>query len=153
MRFPTILVLALVVACDQGGKGAGGGGTDTRYIEEAITSFGDAANHAAREMHDLSRTVGGVKDKQSAEAAKPKVEAIATRLGAIADSLKDLGEPTEEEKTQTADKMKKASLLLARPLNAYTKLAMESEEIGEALNEPLAACQSHLKEIRRVLGG
>lgn len=151
MKHIAVLVLALVAACGQGSGAAGTGAP--RAGGDEITSFESAANHASREMEAVSRTLAGVKDEATAEAAKPKLDEIAARLDAVLTAVRKLDPPTEEERAKTAEKMKKGTMWLSREVNAYTKRAAESEKIGQVVDPSLAEVQNRLRQLRNVLGG
>jgi hypothetical protein len=141
MKHLFVLVLAGAVGCGDGG-GAGG----------SVGSYQQAADATVAALKDLGAILDGIKDKASAAAAKPKLDALAKRLDDIAAGVRKLGDPGAELE-KAARKMEPAVESLSTKTMEYLDRVMESPEIAQALGDSLAAAQRPIGELRMALGG
>ena len=85
----------------------------------------------------LAEAVGSAKDKESAEKAAKEIDTIGDEVLAIAERMKDLPEPSEDEKKRIEEKMKTANNGMQEKMtSAMTGLASDLEAfkiIGEAM--------------------
>ena len=129
------LVLALAAGC---GKG--------------VSSFADAADQGVEAMNEYASILASVKDKGSAEAAKPKLEAVAKRMGEIVEGMKSLeGPPTEDEKT--SEKVRTAMEGVSTQVSAYFDRSRTNPEIAAPIREAQGAVTKNLMPLRVMLGG
>jgi len=128
------LVLALFAGC---GKG--------------ISSYGDAADQGVEALNEYAKILASVKDKGSAEAAKPKLEALAKRMEEILEGMKALeGPPTEDEKT--TERARTAMEGVSAQVSAYFERARSNPEIAAAIREAQGAVTKQLMPLRAMLG-
>lgn len=112
MRIPRFLPL-LVVA-----MGCGGGLGSQDGIADAKIST----------MEDFVNILEGIKDKSSADAAKPKILEIKKRMEEIEAAAKKLGEPKGEDKTKAEAKLKAAQQKLEpRMQKAFERIQSDPE--------------------------
>ncbi len=123
MRIRWLLpLLVAAIGCGNGGSSSGGGkGGD-------LTSFGGVLDAQISSMEDFTSALEGITDKKSAEAAKPKLEAIAKRMQEVAAAGKKLGEPTGAEKERLEAKLNAATAKLdPRMENVMGRLQADPE--------------------------
>jgi hypothetical protein len=103
----------------------------------ALSACGGASTHEAvsrdmtSTMKDFVATLETVTDKKSAEAAKPKLEAIAKSMQEIQKRMEALGEPTaEQQKELEAKHGKEMEQLMQRMVAASMKLASNPEAMA-----------------------
>ncbi len=94
MRILSFLPLLAAMGCGNGGDLSSREGV----LDAQISS-----------MEDFTDAIEGITDKKSAEAAKPKLEAIVKRMQETAAAGKKLGEPTGDEKKRLEAKMEAAT--------------------------------------------
>jgi hypothetical protein len=88
-------------------------------------------------MEEVATILEGVKDKDSAKAAKPRLEALAKRQQDIEKRVKELGEPTDEKKEQL---MKVYAPRLEAVMSRMMKLDIPTDAMSE-LGDPTANFQ------------
>ena len=79
----------------------------------------EAANDVA---DDMVKVLNGVKDKASAESAKPKLEALGKKMEGIMDQMQKLGPPTDPKMQGEMMSM------MAKVVAAMQKLPPEAQE-------------------------
>ncbi len=89
---------------------------------------GDKYDRAAREMidcmKDMNSVLDGVKDKESAEAAKPKMEKIAKRMEALGKRAKEMDKPPKEREDELKKKYdKEMKEVMGNMMKNMTRLA------------------------------
>ena len=89
---------------------------------------GDKDEQATREMidcmRDMNSVLEGVKDKASAEAAKPKMEKIAKRMEALGKRAKEMGDPPKEREDELKKKYdKEMKEVMGNMMNNMQRLA------------------------------
>lgn len=139
------ILLVLVAACGNGESGGSSGGGVT------IKSHEQGADEAVKALKEYGDVLAGVTNKASAEAAKPKVEAIAKRLQGIAAGVEKLGLPREGQ--TTAGKMEAALQVLSPRTTEYVMRVMENPEIAQALGGAFDLAQAQILKLRGMLGG
>jgi len=143
MRHLPVLVL-LLAGCGDGGSGGGG---------KAAGSYDEAADEAVNAMQEFGQILDKVTDKASADAAKPKLEALAKRFDGIVQAVGKLGPPSAEQEKRTDAKMTLGLQALSPKTMAYIERVFASPEVGKTLEQPFAAVQKRILELRGVLGG
>jgi head-tail adaptor len=130
------LVLALAAGC---GKG--------------VSSFTDAADQGVEAMNDYASILASVKDKSSAEAARPKLEAVAKRMGEIVEAMKTLdGPPDDAEAEKSDEKVRTAMQGVSTQVSAYMDRSRSNPEIAAPLRESFGAVSKQLMPLRAMLG-
>ena len=142
MRTTTAMavVLALVLAgC--GGKEEGGapapqpppaasGGDHEEVMKSMVAVFGDYA-----------ATLATVKDKATAQAAKPKLQGLVLRMQAVQNRMAALGEPSEAEKQRLKEKYEAAMAEAMQKMMAETMRVAMTPGANEALREVFESMQ------------
>jgi hypothetical protein len=138
--FGGLLVFALA-AC---GNGAPEG-------PRAITTFEQAAVETIRGIREFREILDGVEDTASAEAARPRLEALAKRLRAVVAAVDRMpeGQPGPEVSARVGE----AEAGLSVSTTAYTAHVLENPEIGEVLAEAYGDVQSRVLTLCEMLGG
>ena len=86
---------------------------------------------------ELAETVATAKDKESAEAAAKKIDAIGDDILAIAKRLEALPEPSEDEKKKIDEKMDAAVDDMQKKMADSMKGAMADPEVGKIIMEAM----------------
>ncbi|MFI5403477.1 MAG: hypothetical protein ACHQ1G_11110 [Planctomycetota bacterium] len=71
-----------------------------------VASFEKAADDQLKVQREFAKILEGVKDKATADAAKPLIEALSMRVDGIEKTVRALGEPTAEESQRVIEKMR-----------------------------------------------
>lgn len=102
-----------------------------------VSACGGASTHEAvsqdmtKAMKDFVATLETVTDKKSAEAAKPKLEAIAKSIQEIQQRMEALGEPPAEKQKELEEKYgKEMEQVMQRMMAASMKLASNPEAMA-----------------------
>jgi hypothetical protein len=119
------LGLTLVVVC--GFSGCGGGGPEGQ-LKEMIST-----------MNQLADSLESIKDDASADAAIPKIESAAEKMGDLAKKMKDQKLSKEEDK-RLQDKYEKelqaaTKRMQAAALKAIQKAPGKAQKIGAAMQK------------------
>lgn len=112
MKHLPIVFLAIVAGC-------GGGKVDSH--KEGAEQANDVAD-------DMVKILSGVKDKASAESAKPKLEALGKKMEDIMDQMQKLG-PATDPKVQS-----EMMGVLAKVAGAMQKLPPEAQAVLGAMD-------------------
>lgn len=139
------IVLALVAGCGNGETAGSGGGS--------IGSYDAAADEAVELMNKYGGILDGVKDKASAEAAKPKLEDLATRLQGIVTDVEKLGPPSSDAVRKTGDKMQAALESLGPKTTEYVMRIIDTPDMAKVLETEFVAVQGQIVKLRGMLGG
>jgi hypothetical protein len=105
-------------------------------------------------QREFAKLLEGVKDKATADAAKPRIEALSVRVDGIEKTLRALGEPTagesrrviEKKRTGIAETNERMKVIVAR-------LDAGSHEIALSIEEPAARFMQKCKVVCEMLGG
>ena len=85
-------------------------------------------------MNEMADVMEGIKTKADAEAAKPKLESIASKMKDLQEKAKKMGEPSEEKQKELMEKympeLMKAGM---RMMSAQSK--MSDPEIADVLKD------------------
>ncbi len=115
-----------------------------------VSSFADAADQGAAVMNDYASILESVKDKSSAEAAKPKLEAVAKRMGEIVEAMKGLS-PNPDEMNKKSEKVRTAMQAVSTQVNAYMDRGRSNPEIAAVIRESWGAVTKQLTPLRAML--
>jgi hypothetical protein len=119
MKHSWILPVLLVAAC-------GGGKIDSQ--EEAMTAVEDVIN-------DMAEVLGTVKDKSTAEAARPKLEKLGQRMKEIQEQTEKLPDPDPATQSKYMERMGKA---MGKLMEAQMKLPQDPE-VHEILDSAMSS--------------
>lgn len=144
MKHLAVLLLALVAAC-------GDGESDGTGI--SVGSHDEAADLTVKAMKQFEGILDSVKDKASADAAKPKLEALAKRLDGIEAAVEKLGPPAEGQDTKCEEKMRAGFESLSPRVLDYLGRILAAPEAGKTLEQPFSLVQQKLMQLRGMLGG
>jgi hypothetical protein len=136
MRPLRILPLALAAAC--------GGG---------VGSHEDAADATLDAMKEYASILESVKDKGSAEAARPKIEALSKRLDELVKRVEKLGEPKGDDARKAEEKMRAGIEGISARMEANMGRLDASPDVGAVILEPAMAVSGKLMALRGMLGG
>ncbi|MBI5851970.1 MAG: hypothetical protein HZB39_13230 [Planctomycetes bacterium] len=128
------LVLALAAGCGQ-----------------AVNSFADAADQGVVVMNDYASILASVTDKSSAEAAKPKLEAIAKRMSEIVEAMKGLSPPNSDEMNQRSETVRTAMQGVSTQVTACMDRSRSDPEIAGVIRESWGAVTKQLAPLRAML--
>lgn len=119
-----------------------------------VSSFEEAADEQLTVQREFARILEGVKDKATADAAKPLIEALGVRVDEIAKTVKALGEPTPEESQRVIEKMRTGIAEINERMKVIVaRLDAGSHEIAESIQEPSASFMQKCKAVCEMLGG
>jgi len=144
MKHLAFLILASVAACGDGESDDG---------SKSIASHEEAADQTVRAMKQFEGLLDSVKDKASADSAKPKLEALAKRLDGIEAAVEKLGPPAEGQGTKCEEKMRAGFESLSPRVFAYIERIMTAPEAGKTLEQPFSLVQQRFMQLRGMLGG
>lgn len=133
--FPVVLALAA-------GCGNGGG----------VGSYDEAADETLKAMREFAAILDGVKDTGSADAAKPRIEALGRRLDELTGQVKKLGERSEEESKRVFEKMKKGIGGINERM-AVTMARLDASGVAASIHASAAEAMGKLKILSGLLGG
>ena len=133
-------MLVLLAAC---------GGEEPKPPE--IGSFAEAAERTVSGMREFGAILGGVEDLASAEAAAPRLEALAKKLRAVVAAIDRM--PQGEAGPEIAGRVEEAFAALSPATTAYIDCVLEAPEIGEVLAGPYGDVQHQLRTLLEMLGG
>ncbi|MFI5403478.1 MAG: hypothetical protein ACHQ1G_11115 [Planctomycetota bacterium] len=137
------IVLALVAGCGNGEAGGGG----------SVGSYDAAADKAIELMNKYGSILDGVKDKATAEAAKPKLEDLAKRLQGLVTDVERLGPPRDGAARGVDEKMQAALESLGPKTTEYVMRVIDTPEMGKVLETAFVAVQGQIIKLRGMLGG
>lgn len=143
------IFLALLAGCGNGESGGGSGSSSG----SSTGSYDAAADQTVKAMKEFGDILESVTDKASAEAAKPKLEALAKRLGDIVMAVAKLGPPSDQQAGRTEEKMRAGLQSMSSRVTGYIERIITSPVIAPVLEQPFAAVQSKLMQLRGLLGG
>ena len=136
----TAVVLALVLAGCGGKEEAGApapppppkasGGEHEDVMKSMVAVFGDYA-----------ATLATVKDKATAEAAKPKLQGLALRMQAVQKRMEALGEPPEAEKQRLKEKYETAMAEATQKMMAESMRVAMTPGANDVLREVFQSMQ------------
>lgn len=98
--------------------------------EQAVAEYIDV-------LEDMNDVLDGVKDKKSAQAARPKLETLGKRMRALEEKMKQLPEPTEadvkraEKRAGEMDKQMERLMANARRIEMNPELSDALEPLGD----------------------
>ncbi|MGH7162944.1 MAG: hypothetical protein ACREID_05625 [Planctomycetota bacterium] len=121
MKYGWVFVTALVVGC--------GGG---------IGSFEDAIEAQIDATEDLNQALGGIKDKRSAEAARPRIEAFGKRMEEIQDRMSKLEPPKDPPDEARMAELQQELTEVGKKVAANMERISADPEALEALNAIMA---------------
>jgi len=134
------IVLALTAGCGNGGSGV------------SVGSYSEACDQTVAAMKEVGDLLDKVTDKASAEAAKPKLEALAKRLEGIVEAVEKLGPPKGGAVRGLDEKMRAGLGPLSAKTQAYVERVIDTPGLGPVLEQPFAAVQANLMKLRGTLG-
>ena len=117
----------------------------------AIATFQQAADQAVLLMGEFGEILDGVEDLAGAQAAAPRLEALAERMRAVVAAVDRMpeGDPGPEIARRVAD----AFASLSPATTAYTVRVLEDPAIGDMLAEAYGDVQHHAQTLVEMLGG
>lgn len=137
MRTSRLFLLGLAAGCGSG-----------------VGSHDEAADETLKAMQEFATILEGVKDKATAAAARPRIEALGKRLDEIRKGIEELGEPTEEESKRVLEKMQRGIGGLYGRMDMITaRLDAGSAEVAMSLQAPAAEVMGKFMALRGMLGG
>ncbi len=118
---------------------------------ESVGSFADAADRGAAAMNDYASILESVTDKSSAEAAKPKLEAVAKRMSEIVEAMKGLSAPNSDEMNQRSETVRTAMQGVSTQTTAFMDRSRSNPEIAAVIRESWGAVTKELAPLRAML--
>lgn len=135
MRTIRLFLLALAAGCDGG-----------------VGSHDAAADETLKAMREFATILEGVKDQGSADAAKPKIDALGKRLDELTKDVKKLGEPSEEESKKVSEKVRKGIGDIRSRMDVIMA-RLDASGVAESIQAPAAAVMGKFMALRGMLGG
>ena len=111
----------------------------------------EAVDATLKAMKEVAEILGTVKDKASAEAAKPRLEAVAKRMGEIVEAVEELGEPKDVAALE--ERMRKGLEPVSAAIEGYLERIQGVPGMEAILMEPFRAVTGRVAELRMRLGG
>ncbi|MFI5403580.1 MAG: hypothetical protein ACHQ1G_11640 [Planctomycetota bacterium] len=122
MRIQRLLPLLGLVAvgCGNGDSGSSSTGGSAVAVQPGggskkggdLSTFEGVLDAQISSMEDFTVALEGITDKKSAEAAKPKLQAIVKRMQEVVAAGEKLGEPTDDEQRSHEAKLEAATAKL-----------------------------------------
>jgi len=136
----TIRLLPVVLAIC---AGCGGGG---------VGSHDEAADETLKAMERFATILEGIRDKASADAATPKLEALGKDLDGLIEAVGKLGEPGEEEARKVAGKMLRGRGGLSERMDTVTA-RLDASGLAASIDALAAAVMGKFMTLVGKLGG
>jgi ABC-type glycerol-3-phosphate transport system substrate-binding protein len=116
---PALLTTFLLLA------GCGGGATSHESVAKEHNQL----------MNDFVGTLESITDKKTAEAARPKLEAIGKKMEELGKKVEALPKPTPEAEQKLAEQFKSQQAALIARINAWTMKMMAQPEVMAAIGD------------------
>jgi len=140
---------SLFVSCDkkEDAESSDGEGTEAVVKKDTPDSLTD---EMIAGMNKLADVFSSAKDKESAEAAVTKIDAIADEFAAIAGRMDKLDTPTDEEKLALDAKMDKASDDMQKKMAGTMTTLMQNQEVAQILGPAMQKFGERMAEHDKV---
>ncbi|MBT8044376.1 MAG: hypothetical protein KJO79_05440 [Verrucomicrobiae bacterium] len=105
------------------------------------------SDEVVAQMNELVAAISSAKDKESAEQAASKIDAIGDELVDIAARLDALGDPSEDDKKMIKEKMETAKEENNKKLTEAMTAAMGNTDAREVLMKAMDSFSKKMKEV------
>ena len=141
--------MSLFVSCDKKEEAESSDGDSTAAVAKKDTPD-SLTDEMIAGMNKLADAMSSAKDKESAEAAVKKIEAVADEFAALAGRMDKLETPTEEEKEALNTKMDKASEEMEKKMGGVMSAMMQNQEIAQIIGPAMQKFGERMSEHDKV---